>query len=149
MRTDNVIAIMGRIMGQAHQLISAELAHRGHSGLVPSHGAILANLYEHGPLAMGELARRIHKRKNTVTTLVNKLEQGGYVERSVSPEDSRVALVSLTTKGEEFRPVFKEVSEILLQAVWGSMAEDEKQALALGLARVLRNLESGSGRGGA
>jgi MarR family transcriptional regulator, organic hydroperoxide resistance regulator len=140
MRTDHIIALLSGIRERAHALISAELERRGHPGLAPSHGAILARLYEQGALSMSVLAREIGRRKNTVTSLVRKLEAAGYVRRQEDPEDDRVTLVALTEKGEAFRADFKEVSDILLAKVWGRMDGPRKAKLVAGLEELLRNL---------
>lgn len=140
MRTDHVIALLADIRGRAHEFIAAELERRGHPGLAPSHGAILARLYEQGPLPMGVLAQGVGRRKNTLTTLVRKLEAAGYVQRQPDPRDSRITRVALTAKGEAFRPDFSEVSRILLERTWGSLDRSRQEALVAGLEEILRNL---------
>lgn len=140
MQTDHVVAVIGRIHREVDSLIRTELERRGHPGLVPSHGAILARLYEQGPLPMGVLAESVGRKKNTVTVLVKKMEQAGYVRRAPYPEDSRVTLIGLTGKGEAFRKDFEEVSEVLLNRFWGNMDQVRKEDLVTGLERVLANL---------
>ena len=93
MNTGHVVFLIGRIRFLAHRRISQELERLGHPGLVPSHGSILNKLYELGPLPMNRLARIIGRRKNTVTTLVRKLEDTDYVRRMPSPQDARVAMI--------------------------------------------------------
>ena len=139
-KTNHVAALIGNIHRQVDMLIRDELDRRGHPGLVPSHGAILARLYEQGPLPMGVLAESIGRKKNTVTVLVKKMEQAGYVQRAPYPEDSRVTLISLTEKGEGFRKDFEEVSAVLLGRIWGDMDQVRKEDLVAGLERVLANL---------
>lgn len=140
MSTNHVMALIGGIRSRAHELLTAELRRRGHPGLVPSHGAILARLYEQGPLPMSVLAQGIGRRKNTVTTLVRKLEDAGYVLRTPDPTDSRVSLVGLTAKGEAFRAEFQDISTLLLTTVWGDMAPERREQLVVGLEELLRNL---------
>lgn len=140
MRTDHVIALIADIRERAHEWIVAELTRRGHPGIVPSHGAILARLYDQGPMAMNALATAIGRRKNTVTVLVRKLEATGYVRRQGSPDDSRVTLVALTDKGEAFRGDFEAVSTALLARVWGGMDDARRQELVAGLETVRDNL---------
>jgi len=140
MRTDHIIALIARVRARANQLIITELERRGHPGLAPSHGAILARLYESGPLPMSVLAQAIDRRKNTLTTLVNKLAAAGYVTRQPSPDDSRVALIALTQKGEDFRGDFRAISELLLARVWGTIDEAERTRLVHSLETILGNL---------
>ena len=140
MKTDHIVALISRIREQANNLLVAELAKRGHAGLAPSHGAILHALAERGPMPMSALAEAIGKQKNTVTTLVGKLEQAGYVFKTPSREDSRVTLVSLSAKAVAAAPDFAAISQTLLGAVWGDMPQAEKEALVQGLEKVLRNI---------
>lgn len=43
---------------------------------------------------------------SSMTTLLQRLERDGYVERTVDPEDARARLVSLTAQGREVRASF-------------------------------------------
>jgi DNA-binding MarR family transcriptional regulator len=140
MPTHAVIDRIARIREKANAFLVAELARRGVPGLVPSHGSILARLYLHGPLPMGRLAALIGRKKNTVTTLVRKLEAAGYVSCGRDAGDSRVVLVAPTAKAEAFRPDFEAISRALLARVWGDMPESARLALMAGLERLEANL---------
>ena len=50
---------------------------------------------------VGELARRLHLAQSSVTELVNRVEQAGYVRRTPSTRDARVAHIALTEEGEQ------------------------------------------------
>jgi len=141
MHTGQIIHLISMIHDRAGELIRAELDRRGPAGLVPSHGAILAMLFAHGPLPMNALAQGIGRRKNTVTTLVRKLEDAGFVQRSTDPADSRVTMVALTDRGEAFRTDFAETSGRLLAKVWGDMDQARRRELVVGLEKILANLK--------
>jgi len=141
MQTDMVIDRIARIREKANAFILAELARRGVTGLVPSHGSILAQLYRSGPLPMGRLAAGIRRKKNTVTTLVRKLEAAGYVTCAKDKNDSRVTLVAPTAKAEAFREDFLAISRSLLDRVWAGVPEAEREALMGTLARLEANLD--------
>ena len=140
MKTDHIVALVSRVRGEANSLLVAELEKHGHSGLAPSHGAILHALAERGPMPMSALAEAIGKQKNTVTTLVNKLQQAGYVVKNPSREDSRVTLVSLSDKAVAAQPDFAAISQTLLNSVWADMPQTEREALVQGLEKILRNI---------
>ena len=101
MGTEHIAGLVGSVRERINSLVAAELESLGLSGLVPSHGAILARLYAAGPQTMGELARACDRRKNTVTSLVRKLEAAGYVRREEDPGDARVARIALTEQRSE------------------------------------------------
>ena len=140
MRTDQVIDLLSKIRERAHAVLAAELELRGHPGLVPSHGSILIRLYEQGALSMGALAKSIGRRKNTVTTLVHKLETAGYVRRQEAPGDDRITLVALTPKGEAFRADFMAISNLLLARTWGRITTSQRDAVMDGLEAMFDNL---------
>lgn len=143
MNTDGVIGLIARIREKANELIAEQLEQRGISGIVSSHGNILVQLYRHGPLPMNRLAALIGRKKNTLTVLVRKLHQAGYVRLGKSPEDQRVTMVELTEKGEAFRQQFQEISRVLLERVWGGMPRAEREALFAGLEKLEANLRQG------
>lgn len=54
-----------------------------------------------GALAIGELACRMHFAKPAMSILVEKLVQGGYLQRANDPEDRRRAIVRVSEKGAD------------------------------------------------
>lgn len=140
MNTKGVIRLIASIREAANQLLVNELESRGIKGLAPSHGSILAALYQNGPLAMGQLAGRIGRKKNTVTTLINKLEALGYIRREKDQADSRVTMIHLTEAGQAFRPDFDEISKVLIRKTWGETPKNRQEDLVRELERMLANL---------
>ena len=64
---------------------------------------ILAQLERHdGPMSMGDLSRRLMVSNGNVTGLIDRLAREGMVDRTPSPEDRRVQMVSLTADGSKF-----------------------------------------------
>jgi DNA-binding MarR family transcriptional regulator len=70
---------------------------------------VLLPLYEEDGLRMGELARRAGLSKQTMTTMVQRLERDGLVERRDDPLDARAARIFLTPRSRAFEPVVAEV----------------------------------------
>ncbi|WP_433053454.1 MarR family winged helix-turn-helix transcriptional regulator [Dactylosporangium sp. CS-033363] len=76
------------------------LAEQGHPRLRPRHGAVLAYLDPAGTRAT-ELAAQSGQHKQVIGTLVDELEQLGYVERRPDPQDRRAKLVVPTAAGRD------------------------------------------------
>jgi DNA-binding MarR family transcriptional regulator len=55
----------------------------------------------YGPSSVGELVRVFGYRKPTMTSMLNKLEQRGYLVRQLNPEDRRSLLIRLQPEGEK------------------------------------------------
>jgi DNA-binding MarR family transcriptional regulator len=104
------------LTSQQHQLL---LAIRGHAG--PDAPTI------------GELAEHLLLRHHSVVELINRTEQGGYVERATDSEDRRVVRLHLTASG---RRVLDQLSAQHL---------DELARLAPIVGRLARGLADGTG----
>ena len=137
---EQIVAVISRIHENANRIITDELGSHGMEGLVPSHGDILSCLFRNDGLPMSELARKIGRKKNTVTVLVEKLVTFGYVTRVTDREDSRISLVYLTGKGKSIEKRFDAISDKLLSAIYEGISNEEKQVLIDILGRMENNL---------
>ncbi len=81
MRTEHIISLISRIRDKANRLIVSELRVRNMPGLAPSHGDILILLFQSETVSMREIAEKIGRDKSTVTALIKKLIDIGYVEK--------------------------------------------------------------------
>jgi DNA-binding MarR family transcriptional regulator len=135
----NAIALAGRIHEAAGRWLADELAAAGLAGMVPSHGDVLACLFENGDTSMHELAAFAHRTRATTTVLVDKMEQMGLVRRTRSSGDARCQIVSLTPKGGALRPTFADISRRLVARAYAGLSPADGVALEGFLAKVLGN----------
>lgn len=61
----------------------------------------MAILEEAGPLRISEFAALDRCSQPTATTMIKKLEEAGYVQRTADPEDGRAWLISITSTGRQ------------------------------------------------
>ncbi len=80
------------------------------------------------------LAERLQLRHHSVVELVDRLEQGGLVQRCPSPTDRREILVRLTLRGERLLRSLSVVHQAELQSVGPALA----QALQVLIAKPAR-----------
>ncbi len=69
---------------------------------------LLIAIHTQGRCTMSTLARRLHVSMPTVTGLIDRLTNAGYVRRVSEPEDRRHVVVTLTAKGQDFIRQFQE-----------------------------------------
>ena len=96
--------LAGRLSEATSTFILESLKREGMGELLPCHGDILHVLTEQETATVMELARLTHRSKSTVSALVTKLVDLGYVARERSAEDSRVINLRLTEKGQGVHP---------------------------------------------
>jgi MarR family transcriptional regulator, organic hydroperoxide resistance regulator len=140
METNHIVSLISKIRNKANRIIVGELRRRNIKGLSPSHGNILFFLFQSECSTMMELARKIDRDKSTITALVRKLVTMGYVETAKSESDSRVTFVRLTEKGRRLKPDFEEISNILLERIYGDCSFREREVIVNGLERMLKNM---------
>ncbi len=137
----DTISLISRIRENANKFICKELETSGITGIVPSHGDIMAVLFKSHKCTMKELAANIRRTKATLTVLVDKLEKIGYVKREKSSQDSRVTYITLTKKGLDLKPVFEDISKKLNNLVFTDISEKEGETLHKILEKINKNLE--------
>ncbi len=102
---DDLGFLLAKATQRWNELLAQRFAAAGYGDVRPSYGSVLLPLYEQDGLRMGELARRARLSKQTMTTMIRRLEQDGLVERRPDPSDRRASLVFLTRRSRRFRPV--------------------------------------------
>ena len=70
---------------------------------------VLLVLWEQDGIPVSEICRRLHLDNGTVSPLLKKLEKEGLLEKSRSPEDERVVLITLTEAGRALEELAKEI----------------------------------------
>lgn len=123
--------------------ISAEFTNRrlAEKNLISSHGFILFQLAQNETMSMTQLAACINRDKSTTTVLVKKLLAEDLVKITTSSEDSRVRLISLTSKGKKYKDLTSSISEDLLTVCYKGFSKEEKQKLLSLLNKVNQNIE--------
>ena len=137
---NKILSLMSKISGAGNAFITAKLKKYNYANLAPSHGDILVVLYQHKKVTMQDLAEKIGKTKATVTVLIDKLENIGFVKREKSTADSRVTYVSLAKKGIKFKPVFESISKELNQMLYKHFTKNELTHLECLLEKILKNV---------
>ena len=98
-RTNPDLGVLsGRLLFAVQNELYAGLAAKGFADIQPRHGAVLAYLDPDGVRAT-ELSRLSGQHKQVVGTMVDELENLGYVQRRPDPADRRAKLVCPTAKG--------------------------------------------------
>ncbi|HUP60096.1 MAG TPA: MarR family transcriptional regulator [Thermoanaerobaculia bacterium] len=63
-------------------------------------GHLISYLLPYGPCPVNELVRVFGIKHSTMTSILDRLEERGLVERKDNPEDKRSWLIALTRKGQ-------------------------------------------------
>ena len=78
-------------------------------GLTYTQYVVFLVLWERDGISVSALGERLMLDNGTLSPLLKKMEQAGYVERRRSPEDERVVIITLTEAGRALQEAAKEV----------------------------------------
>lgn len=90
------------------------------------------------PFRLTDLAIEMQVTKPSATTMVQRLERKGLVERKASLEDARSKLVVLTSKAEVGLEEESKIYQVMAQILESRLSEQESQQLNLLLNKALK-----------
>jgi len=96
-------------------------------GLTYTQYIVFLVLWEEKCVQVKDLCKKLHLDSGTLTPLLKKMEEAGYVTRERCHEDERVLTVTVTEKGMALREQAKEIPEKIGRCV----PLDEKEAKEL------------------
>lgn len=68
-------------------------------------------LWEKDGISVSEIGSRLMLDNGTLSPMLKKMEQAGYIERKRSKDDDRVVIISLTEKGRDLQKMASEIPE--------------------------------------
>lgn len=134
---------LGPLLGHVSQLAKSCMDDRiSRYDVTPVQSHVL--LYLHcrgGQAAQRELTGLRRVKPSTMNGVLDRLEEKGFVQRSISGDDARCRLVTLTPKGDAQQALFRQSFLGVEQAMTRGFTPEEKALLPSLLERVIQNLE--------
>ncbi len=121
-------------VGQVYQPLLAEL------GLTYPQYLVLVTLWTGDGLTVGELGRRLDLESSTLTPLIKRLENNGFLVRTRDKADERRVRVHLTEAGRQMEQRARHIPACIAEAF--GVPLDELQALHEVLVRMRRSLKT-------
>ena len=106
-----------RVADPANQLAVAQLE-------------LLACLAEHPGARPGNLARLLHLRPNTVTTLVNPLAAAGMISRTTPEGDRRTVALTVTDAGLQAVQAWQATNSAVLNIALATLTPQQRRTLS-------------------
>jgi len=107
--------------------------------VTPVQYGILACLWENDGQAPSQIAGSLNLDSSTITGLLDRMENKGFLQRKPDPQDRRALRVVLTEAGQKLRlPLEKAVDECNL-LVMEQLAEAEQKELKMLLHKIAKN----------
>ena len=130
---------LGYLLGQANHALYKDFdVHVRAAGLTSIEWRVLATLHDGEPLTISQLALEVLSKQPTVTKLVQRMSEQGWVTLKADPVDQRRTMVAATLAGKRLvRPLVEKAREHEA-AMLRTLVPSEKAALKKLLAKLAR-----------
>lgn len=134
-------------VARVHRLVAGTLLRD--TGLYPGQELLMMALWERGEQRQADLIRTLGLDPSTVTKMLQRLEQSGFVTRKPSTVDRRTIMVSATRAGQALRNQVEELWRRLEGVTTAGLTEGDRDAAMRLLERMESNLTGEPGPTGA
>ena len=126
-----------------HSIFQKELLTRlKDTGLTIGQPKVLDYLKDHDGAGQKEIARGCHIEPGTLTTILNRMEDAGLVERCMLNGNRRSLYVFLTEKGKEQLKLVTEAFSWMEKEAFRGISETERELFMDLMLRVYANISS-------
>lgn len=108
---------------QAHRSVAA-------TGLGLSDFGVLEALLHKGPLPVNAIRQKVLLSSGSMTAAVDRLERGGLVERTATPDDRRARIVCLTANGKSLISKLFQEHAVDMERAFSCLDVAERETLA-------------------
>ena len=123
----------------ARKVISAYTPLLKPFGLTYTQYIVLLALWENGKEKVGDVCHKLYLDCGTMTPMLKKMEENGWITRCRCKQDERVVYVTLTEKGWELREKVKDLPEQAGKCV--ALPEEDSYQLYMLLHKLLDAME--------
>ncbi len=132
-----LISMIKQIQGRVFEKLLAE---HGISEFNGAQGRILFVLWEHDNITISELAAKTGLAKTTLTSMLDRLEKMGHIQRTSSPHDRRALKIVLTPEARGLKSQYDAVSAEMTEIFYDGFSDEEIFTFETYLGKVLENL---------
>jgi DNA-binding MarR family transcriptional regulator len=131
---------LGYLLGQANHALYKDFDSQVRArGLSSIEWRVLATLHDSEPLTVSQLANEILSKQPTVTKLVQRMADQGWVALTADPADQRRTLVSATAAGRRLVKPLVEAAKQHEARILRALGATEKAALRKLLEKITQH----------
>ena len=104
-------------------------------------GKILFVISRYKELSINDLCKELSLSKSTLTSMLDRLEDKGYILKRSSEKDKRITLISNTEKADESIDIFNDVITKMNDKFYDGFEEEDIKVFEKYLEKIYFNLE--------
>lgn len=109
-------------------------------------GKILYILWNNNNLSIKQISKFTKLAKTTLTAMLERMELQGLIKKTISKEDKREIIVSLTDKAKELKENYLDVSKQMEKIFYKNFTDKQIENFENILKKIIENLEENNGR---
>lgn len=109
-------------------------------------GRILYILWNNNNLSIKQISKFTKLAKTTLTAMLERMELQGLIKRTISKEDKREIIVSLTDKAKELKENYLDISKQMEKIFYKNFTDKQIENFENTLKKIIENLEKNNGR---
>ncbi len=133
--------MIGQVSKRSGRIFERILAEAGVDAFNGAQGRILYVLWQEEDVPMRALSDRTGLAKNTLTSMLDRMEAAELTERHPDRADRRVIRIRLTEKARTLRAQYDAVSSLMNEIYFKGFSDAEIDAFEGYLTRIIHNLE--------
>jgi DNA-binding MarR family transcriptional regulator len=137
--------LIAKIHQFAGRIFNRMLREYGITELNTAQGRIMFVLWGNDGISISDLAARTGLGKSTLTSMLDRLEETGFLVRTPSPEDRRSILIFRTEQDKALQERYVRVSREMTRIFYQGFSEIEIDGFERALERILDNLTAEEG----
>lgn len=110
-------------------------------GLSAAQWRLLGQLLREGPSTQAALASLLGVEPISVSRLIDRMEQQGWLRREAHPDDRRARIVVASDKARSVAPTVRTIAEGLYDEALAGLCDDERRVLHAALLKISENLQ--------
>ena len=135
--------LISRIKQVGGRLFDRMLAEADIDAFNGAQGRILYVLWQGDGLTISQLSVQTSLANTTLTSMLDRMEQSGLIQREPSPSDRRALLIRLTDKARALQQDYDRISQRMNDLYYLGFTDAEIRQFESYLQRVLDNLQGG------
>ncbi|MDR0808249.1 MAG: MarR family transcriptional regulator [Gemmobacter sp.] len=132
---------LGYLLHDASRLMRRRFAaHTVEHGLSATQWRLLGLLFREGPQTQAALADRLDVEPISVSRLIDRMEQSGWVRREPHPEDRRAHIILPTAQAEAIAPNLRGIAETVTEEALAALPDAAREVLHQALLTIIDTL---------
>ncbi len=132
--------LIGKIKQIQGRVFEKMLIENGISEFNGAQGRILFVLWQKDDIPISSLSKETGLAKTTLTSMLDRMEKSGHIQRVYSPSDRRIVKICLTEKARNLKDRYNKVSMEMTEAFYKGFRDEEIIAFESYLSKILENL---------